>query len=214
MAHALRLGLTGGIGSGKSTVAAMLVEMGAALIDADAIAHSVTAVGGEAVVTIRDVFGAQFITPNGAMDRQLMRELAYQDPSARKRLEAIIHPLVGQKIWQQAALNEAAGHRCLVFDVPLLVESSHWCSKVDLVLVVDCALQTQVRRVKVRSGLSASAVEAIIAAQAPRLHRLNAADVVICNDGISLENLRTQVESLQQRFGLSSGLIFAPEPLP
>lgn len=205
MVCALRLGLTGGIGSGKSTVAAMLVDMGAALIDADAIARSVTAVGGAAIAPIRAVFGAQFITPEGAMDRQSMRDLAYQDPDARKRLEAIIHPLVSQITAQQAALADAAGHRCMVFDVPLLVESGHWRNRVDLVLVVDCTPQTQVERVMARSGLSASAVEAIIAAQAPRLHRLTAADAVICNEGISLENLRAQVGAIKPRFGLSLG---------
>lgn len=202
MARALRLGLTGGIGSGKSTVAAMLVDLGAALIDADAIARAVTAAGGEAIAAIRAAFGSQFITPEGALDRQQMRERIYQEADARQRLEAIIHPLVGQQTQQQAALAETAGYRCLVFDVPLLVESGRWRNQVDQILVVDCTPQTQIARVRARSGLSISAVEAIIAAQAPRLHRLNAADAVICNDTISLESLRSQVAQLTQRFGL------------
>lgn len=202
MARALRLGLTGGIGSGKSTVAAMLVDLGAALIDADAIARAVTAAGGEAIAAIRAAFGTQFITPEGALDRQQMRQRIYQEADARQRLEAIIHPLVGQQTQQQAALAETAGYRCLVFDVPLLVESGQWRNQVDQILVVDCTPQTQIARVRARSGLSISAVEAIIAVQAPRLHRLNAADAVICNDTISLESLRSQVAQLTQRFGL------------
>jgi len=205
MARALRLGLTGGIGSGKSTVAAMLADLGAAVIDADALARSVTTAGGEAIAAIRDAFGADFITPSGALDRGRMRELAYTDPDARRRLEAIVHPLVDQKTWQQAALAEAAGYRCLVFDVPLLVESDHWRCRVDRIIVVDCTPATQVARVVARSGLTARAVEAILAAQSPRLRRLQAADVVIFNEGISLPVLRTQVDALARGLGLSSG---------
>lgn len=205
MARALRLGLTGGIGSGKSTVAALLADRGAALIDADAIARSVTAPGGEAIAAIQDVFGAEFITASGAMDRQRMRQLAYSEPDARKRLESIIHPLVGQQTWKQAALAEAAGHSCLVFDVPLLVESGHWRKRVDQVLVIDCTEQTQISRVTARSGLTRVAVEAILAAQSPRLKRLNAADAVIFNEDISLETLGVLVATLAQRLGLSSG---------
>jgi len=205
MARALRLGLTGGIGSGKSTVATLLAQMGAALIDADAIARSVTAPDGAAIAPIRAHFGASFITPEGALDRQQMRELAFADAGARAQLESIIHPLVGQETWQQAALAEDAGHACLVFDVPLLVESGHWRARVDQVLVVDCTEQTQISRVTARDGLSQAAVAAILATQAPRSKRLRAADAVIFNDGISLQFLRTQVSALAQRFRLSSG---------
>lgn len=205
MARALRLGLTGGIGSGKSTVAAMLADIGAAVIDADALAHSVTAAGGEAIAAIRETFGNDLITPSGALDRDRMRELAYTDPDTRRRLEAIIHPLVGQKTWQQAALAEAAGHRCLVFDVPLLVESNHWRKRVDRVIVVDCTPSTQIDRVVARNGLTSRAVEAILAAQSPRLRRLQAADAVIFNENISLPVLRTRVDALAHGLGLSSG---------
>lgn len=205
MLRALRLGLTGGIGSGKSTVAAMLADLGAAVIDADAIARSVTAAGGAAITAIRAAFGADFIDASGALDRGRMRELAYTDPDARKRLEAIIHPLVGQKTWQKATLAETAGYRYLVFDVPLLVESSHWRARVDRVIVVDCAPTTQIERVVARSGLTPSAVEAILAAQSPRLQRLKAADAVIFNEGISLPVLRSQVSALARGLGLSSG---------
>lgn len=205
MTRALRLGLTGGIGSGKSTVAAMLAELGAAVIDADAIARSVTATGGAAIAAIHAAFGADFIDASGAMNRGRMRELAYTNADARQRLEAIIHPLVSQQTWQQAAQAEAGGHRCLVFDVPLLVESNHWRARVDRVIVVDCTPASQIDRVVARSGLTPSAVEAILAAQSPRLRRLKAADAVIFNEGISLPVLRSQVNALARDLGLSSG---------
>ena len=131
MLPAFKLGLTGGIGSGKSTVAAMLAELGAAVMDADAISRAVTAPGGAAIEAIRQAFGAAFITPEGALDRSRMRSLAYTDASARQRLEAIIHPLVNQEIWQQARRAEAAACPCLVFDVPLLIESTRWRGQVD-----------------------------------------------------------------------------------
>lgn len=203
MAGAFRLGLTGGIGSGKSTVAAFLAALGAAVMDADAIARSVTAPGGPAIPLIRETFGDEMITAQGALNRERMRSLAFADASARKRLEAIIHPLVGQETGRQADAATAAGHRCLVFDVPLLVESAHWRAKVDAVLVVDCTVQTQIQRVMARSQLDAQAVQAIISAQSPRLRRLQAADAVIFNNGTSLPVLRAEVDRLAARFGLS-----------
>ncbi|MCW2311965.1 dephospho-CoA kinase [Rhodoferax antarcticus] len=203
MAGVLRLGLTGGIGSGKSTVAALLAHLGAAVMDADAIARSVTAPGGPAIPLIRHTFGDEMITVEGALNRDRMRSLAFADASARKRLEAIIHPLVEQETWHQADAGAAAGHRCLVFDVPLLVESAHWRAKVDAVLVVDCTVPTQIQRVMARSQLDASAVQTIIAAQSPRLRRLQAADAVVFNDSMSLQVLRAEVDKLAARFGLS-----------
>ena len=203
MLPAFKLGLTGGIGSGKSTVAAMLAELGAAVMDADAISRAVTAPGGAAIEAIRQAFGAAFITPEGALDRSRMRSLAYTDASARQRLEAIIHPLVNQEIWQQARRAEAAACPCLVFDVPLLIESTRWRGQVDQVLVVDCSPETQITRAMARSALDRPAVEAIIAAQASREQRLMAADLVILNDHISLAELAQQVHALAAGFGLS-----------
>jgi len=204
MAQAVRWGLTGGIGSGKSTVAALLQQLGAAVIDADAIARSVTAPGGSAIAGIRAAFGDDFIDATGALDRARMRALAYAEPEARKRLEAIVHPLVGQETWRQAAMAKAAGSRHLVFDVPLLVESSHWRARVDRVLVVDCSAETQMARVMARDALSRDQIQGILAAQAGRVQRLRAADAVICNDGITPEELAQEVASLAQRLGLSS----------
>ena len=199
---AVRIGLTGGIGSGKSTVLAMLQQLGATAIDADAISRAATAPGGTAIPLIAQKFGADFIAPDGALDRAKMRERAYAHPEARRELEQIIHPLVGQESARQVEAALAAGARCIVFDIPLLVESGRWRRQVDRVLVVDCEPETQVARVTARSGLSPEEVRAIIAAQAPRALRLAAADLVICNEGLTLEALRYEVEQAARSFGL------------
>jgi dephospho-CoA kinase len=198
----MRLGLTGGIGSGKSTVAQMLVNRGAALVDADAVARSVTAPGGLAIDPIRAEFGQDYISPDGAMDRERMRALAFSVPGAKQRLESIVHPLVGQETQRQAQAAFSAGKHCVVFDIPLLVESGHWPQKLNRILVVDCGPQTQIARVMQRSGLTQDAVEKIIAAQAPRPRRLRAADAVIHNDGLTLAQLEAQVEQVAIHFGL------------
>ena len=193
----LRIGLTGGIGSGKSTVSQMLQERGAAVIDADAIARSVTAAQGSAMAAIAKTFGPDFITADGALDRERMRHHIFSQPQAKQALEAIIHPLVAQETQRQAQDAVSKGHHTLVFDVPLLVEAGErWRTQVDRILVVDCSEETQIQRVMARSGLSRAAVQSIIAAQASRLQKLAAADWVIENDGISLEALYTCVKSL------------------
>jgi len=197
-----RIGLTGGIGSGKSTVLAMLQALGAVAIDADAISRATTAPGGAAIPQIAQRFGADFITPDGALDRSRMRERAYAHPEARRELEQIIHPLVGTEIARQVDAALHGGARCIVFDIPLLVESGRWRAQVDRVLVVDCEPETQVARVVARSALAPDEVRAIIAAQAPRALRLAAADLVICNEGLTLEALRNVVEQAARSFGL------------
>ena len=199
---ALRIGLTGGIGSGKSTVLEMLVAHGAVGIDADAISRATTAPGGAAIPLVAQHFGPDFVGADGALDRARMRERAYGDPDARRQLEAIIHPLVGQEVERQARAAVAAGARCIVFDIPLLVESGRWRSRVDRVLVIDCSPAVQVSRVVARSGLAAAEVEAIIAAQAPRGLRLAAADAVICNEALTLDGLRAEVAQAARSFGL------------
>jgi len=198
----MRIGLTGGIGSGKSTVLQMLAELGAAPIDADAISRSVTAVGGPAIQAIAEQFGPQFITAEGALDRDRMRELAYTDPQARHRLEAIVHPLVAVESARQVQAAADRRARCIVFDIPLLVESGHWRAQVDRVLVVDCTPQTQIDRVVARSALTPGQVQAIMNAQASRELRLAAADVVICNEGLTLARLRDTVVQAARRLGL------------
>jgi dephospho-CoA kinase len=202
MMPAIRVGLTGGIGSGKSTVLQMLVQLGAAPVDADAISRATTAVGGAAIPAIASTFGPEFVTPAGALDRDRMRERAYADPAARKQLEAIIHPLVGQEIERQVQVALDAGLGCIVFDIPLLVESGRWRAQVDRVLVVDCSPETQVQRVIARSALKAEDVRAIMAAQASRAQRLAAADIVICNEGLTLDQLRDNVVQAARLLGL------------
>ncbi|HSV52650.1 MAG TPA: dephospho-CoA kinase [Burkholderiaceae bacterium] len=199
---ALRLGLTGGIGSGKSTVAQMLIGQGAVLVDADAVARSVTASGGAAIEAIRAEFGHDYIGPDGAMDRERMRALAFSLPGAKQRLETIVHPLVGQQTQAQAQSALVAGSRCVVFDIPLLVETGHWLERLDSVLVVDCSVETQTVRVARRNGLSPQAIAQIIATQATRLQRLRSADAVIFNDGLTLEELEAAVRQAAIHFGL------------
>ena len=189
----LRIGLTGGIGSGKSTVAGMLGAHGASVVDTDLIARQLTLPGGAAIAAIAAEFGADLIAADGALDRARMRALVFADPARKRGLEAILHPLIGQETARQALV---ATGRVVVFDVPLLVESSHWRARVDRVLVVDCAVETQVRRVLERSGWAESAVRAVIAQQATRAQRRACADAVIHNDGLDLDTLRAQVAAL------------------
>ena len=191
----MRIGLTGGIGSGKSTVAAALVELGGALlVDTDAISRALTAPGGGAMAAIEARFGRSFVASDGALDRAAMRELAFRDPAAKQALQSILHPMIGAETARQAALA-APGQR-VVFDVPLLVESGRWRRLVDRVLVVDCDESTQIARVMARSGLSEGAVRAILAQQATRAQRRAAADAVIHNDGLTLSQLREEVGQL------------------
>jgi dephospho-CoA kinase len=205
MPPVFRLGLTGGIGSGKSTVAALLAQRGAAVIDADAISRQSTAAGGLAMPLIAAQFGPDFVTPDGALDRDRMRALIHSDASARLRLEAIVHPLVGAETLKQTAHAMEQGHPCIVFDVPLLVESPSWRARVDHVLVVDCSAEVQISRVMTRNQMTRNEVEKIIASQASREQRLNAADSVLFNVGLSLSQLADEVRQLSPRFGLSSG---------
>ena len=197
-----RIGLTGGIGSGKSTVARALVACGAALVDADAISRQLTAPGGAAIGELATVFGAEIIDAQGAMDRNRMRQMAFADPAVKQQLEAIIHPLVSQESIRQASSAAAAGYACIVFDIPLLVESGRWRQRVDRVLVVDCSHATQIARVMARNALPREAVEKIIAGQASRIQRLAAADACICNEGLSLPALERLVRQLAACFGL------------
>jgi dephospho-CoA kinase len=195
---ALRIGLTGGIGSGKSTVAAQLAGFGAAVIDTDAIARSLTRPGGTAIAAITAQFGPGYIDASGGLDRARMRELAFTDPTARQRLEAILHPLIRAETARQAEASGEVG--AIVFDVPLLVESGRWREQVDKVLVIDCSEATQVRRVMARSGWTEDAVRAVIAQQATRQARRACADAVVFNDGITTEELSRQLRALWNRW--------------
>jgi dephospho-CoA kinase len=196
MGAPLRIGLTGGIGSGKSTVAAMLAALGATVVDADAISRACTAPGGAAIEPIRDTFGNAFIAPDGALDRDHMRALVFREPEAKARLEAIIHPLVRAEIDRRIA---ACTTDTVVLDLPLLVESPRWRERCDRVWVVDCTPETQIERVMARSGWPREQVLAVLAQQASRAQRLAAADVVIDNDGVDLETLRARVRAAWER---------------
>ncbi len=198
----VRLGLTGGIGSGKSTVARLFEQHGAVLIDADAISRQLTAVGGKAIKPIADIFGVQYITSDGALDRTLMRQASFTDNAIRTKLEAIIHPLVGEESARLASDAVGKNAQCIVFDIPLLVESRTWRQRVDRVLVVDCVEEVQIQRVMDRNGMTREEVMKIIESQATRLERLRAADLVIFNAGPSLTQIALEVQQIARCFGL------------
>ncbi|MDE2080190.1 MAG: dephospho-CoA kinase [Burkholderiales bacterium] len=190
------IGLTGGIGSGKSTVAAMLVRCGAHLVDSDAIARALTAAGGAALPALEQAFGARALAADGALDRAWMRERAFADPAAKARLEAVLHPLIGQEAQRQAA---AARGRPVVHDVPLLAESrgpAGWRARVDRVLVVDCAEATQIARVAQRPGWTEAVAQQVVAQQATRARRRAVADAVLFNEDLSPAALEAQVRAL------------------
>lgn len=196
MCSVLKIGLTGGIGSGKSKVADFFKSWGATIIDTDVIAHELTAPGGAAIGPIRHQFGAGVIATDGSLDRKAMRELVFHDAQSRLQLEAILHPMIGQVTHAQA--QDAKG--CyLVFVVPLLIESGRWRDKVDRICVVDCDSATQIARVKARSGLTQQAIERIMSVQVGREARLAAADDIVLNDGdTTLDELRARSRALHE----------------
>lgn len=198
-ARAFSVGLTGGIGCGKSTVADLFAELGASIVDTDVIAHSLTAPHGPAMPAILAEFGPDFATPDGALDRARMRTLVFSDVTARTRLEAILHPRIRDATAAAAAI---ATGPYVIYVVPLLIESGAWRERVSRVLAIDCSEDTQVARVMRRSGLTADAVRAIMAAQVTRQQRLAAADDVIDNEDNArgVEALRPQVERLHKRY--------------
>jgi dephospho-CoA kinase len=189
----LKIGLTGGIGSGKSTVAAMLARLGATLIDTDAIARALTAARGAALPALQREFGDSVFNADGSFDRVSMRSRAFADATVRHRLEAVLHPMIGAEAQRQA---DAAKSAALVFDVPLLAESRHWRGRVQRVLVVDCRIETQIERVGARPGWTHEAAAEAIAAQASREARRGIADAVIFNDGITMVELQAHTEAL------------------
>ena len=191
------VGLTGGIGSGKSTVADLFAKRGVTLVDTDVIAHRITAPNGLAMPSIAAEFGSSFVADNGSLDRARMRALVFSDDTARKRLEAITHPLIRAETERER--QQAAGPYVIVV-VPLLVESGSWKTRVNRVLTVDCSVETQIARVMSRNAFTREQVLAIIARQATREARLAAADDVIVNDGRSLEELDVDVDQLHRTY--------------
>ena len=187
------IGLTGGIGSGKSTVAQLLVRHGATLVDTDAIAHALTAPGGAAMPALRARFGEDVADASGALDRGRMRSLVFSDPDAKRVLEGILHPMIGAEAQRQAA---AAAGGVVVFDVPLLNAASHWRHGCDRILVVDCSTETQVQRVMARSGWAEAEVRRVIGLQLGRAQRRALADAVVHNDGLDPDGLAAQGAAL------------------
>lgn len=190
------VGLTGGIGSGKSTVADLFVGEGAALVDTDAIAHELTAASGAAMPLLRDAFGDSIVGADGALDRAVMRRLVFADASARVRLESILHPMIRTLSDERC---RAASAPYVILAVPLLVESGSYRERCQRILVVDCREAIQVERVMARSRISRAEVEAILAAQATRQQRLAVADDVVNNDG-ECSLLYRQVSELHLKY--------------
>jgi dephospho-CoA kinase len=190
------VGLTGGIGSGKSAAAAEFERLGATVVDTDAIAHELTEAGAPAIAEIRRLFGPEVLGASGAMDRGKMRSRVFADPAAKKALEALLHPLIREE--SQRRISAAQGPYVLHV-VPLLIESPDYRSRVDRVLVIDTPVEMQLERVRLRSGLSEAEVRAILAAQTTRAQRLAAADDVIENRG-TIDALRKQVAAFHRKY--------------
>lgn len=190
------VGLTGGIGSGKSAASGIFAALGAAVVDTDEISRTLTAPGGTAIAPIREKFGPESIGPDGGLDRERMRLLVFRDAALRSQLEAILHPLI--RADARAAIATARSPYVIVV-VPLLLETGAYREFIQRVLVVDCDETSQIRRVAASRGLAPEEVRQIMATQLPRAERLRRADDVLHNDG-SLEALRSQIELLHARY--------------
>lgn len=202
MQTAWHIGITGGMGSGKSTVAKILAQANTYVIDADQIAHASTSSHGAAIESIRRTFGEDYIDAQGSMRRDAMRELVFQDAKAKQQLEAIVHPIVQQQILKQAQAATQTNTRLIVYDLPLLAESPHWRKRLHSVWVVECDTETQIQRCMQRSQLKRSQVEAILQQQASHTQRRNIADAVIINGAdTNIYKLTKQIQALTADFG-------------
>ena len=199
MSAAFSVGLTGGVGSGKSTIAAMLGKRGAGLVDADAIAHELTRPGGSAIGALRESFGPDAIATDGSLDRARMRARVFSDSATRKQLESLLHPMIRAMMRERAAELIADGSLYAVFVVPLLIEGGNWHGYVDRILLIDCSEATQLARVCARTGIDHSTAQKMIASQATRPQRLAAADDVLFNEA-PLNQIEPRVERLHQAY--------------
>ena len=190
------VGLTGGIASGKSSAAALFEELGAAVVDTDAIAHELTRPGTSAMTAIRQTFGPTYVAADGGLERAKMRQLVFSDPAAKAKLEAILHPVIRE---QARARIVAAQQPYVIVVVPLLIETDAYRDLIQRIVVVDCSEELQVARAMQRSQLKESEVRAILAAQLPRTERLGRADDVIDNNG-GIEALRQQIQKLHAKY--------------
>jgi dephospho-CoA kinase len=193
----LVVGLTGGIGSGKTTVAELFAELGAAVVDTDAIAHELTSARGIAMPAIIDVFGRAVLRKDGSLDRDAMRQLCFSDPSMRKSLEAILHPLIRSESVARCRRADHAPYVLLV--VPLLIESGAYREHIDRILLVDCDEARQIARVMARSALSEQEIRGIMATQASRAERLAVADDVLSNTG-ARDELQTEILTMHRHY--------------
>ena len=195
----LLVGLTGGIGSGKTAVSDLLSQLGAGVIDTDLIAHQITGTGGGAIPLIQEKFGPEYIDASGALNRAKMRVLVFENPKLRRLLEQITHPLIQQKTIQKALDLAKNGAPYLIFVVPLLIESGTWEHLIDYLVVVDCPVETQIERVMHRNNLSRAEVEKILKVQVSRHERNCRANLIIKNTG-DRDSLKSQVENLNEKF--------------
>ena len=193
------VGLTGGVGSGKSTIASMLSGHGAAIVDADTIAHQLTSTGGAAIDALRESFGTKAIAADGSMDRPRMRARVFLDPAARTQLESVLHPMILNAMRECAAELIESGSQYILFVVPLLVETGGWRESVDRVLLVDCSEAVQIARVCARTGIDEKMARKIIATQATRQQRLAAADDVLVNEA-PLDQIAGRVTYLHRAY--------------
>ncbi len=199
MSLAFSVGLTGGVGSGKSTIATMLSKRGAGLVDADAIAHQLTSAGGAAMAKLRESFGAEAIAPDGSLDRARMRARVFSDAAARAQLESLLHPMIRAAMRERAAMLINGGSHYVVHVVPLLVETANWRAYADRLLLVDCSAATQLARVCARTGIDEATARRIMGAQATRQQRLAAADDVLLNEA-PLDHIERKVEHLHRAY--------------
>lgn len=193
----LVIGLTGGIGSGKSTVAELFAKLGANIIDTDRISHQLTAAGEPTLTDIAALFGQQYLLPDGALDRAGLRALVFQNPVARKQLEQLLHPRIREEVARQLSLPTPAPYHIIV--VPLLFETGAYAHLVNRTLVVDCPEAQQIQRVMTRGSMSEAEVRTILAAQCRREDRLTRADDIIHNDS-TLKNLQLQTVDLHKKY--------------
>jgi dephospho-CoA kinase len=191
----LRIGLTGGIGAGKSAACRIFAELGIPVIDADAISREVVAPGEPALATITQLFGPSLLTSDGTLDRSRLRAMIFAEPDLRQRLEAILHPLIRQRMLARVATMHAP---YVILAIPLLLEAG-WQELVDRVLVIDSPVEQQINRTISRDGISRQQAEAIVAAQMERCERLRQADDIVLNDG-DLDHLHRQIATLHQRY--------------
>lgn len=201
-ASPLKIGVTGGIACGKSTVAGYLVKLGGGLVDADFTYYNITKPGSSALEKLSMAFGPRIVRADGGLDREYLRTLVFSDPKQRKRLEDVTHPLIREEMNRSATELTKCGAAFLIYDIPLLAESAHWRGALDSVLVVDCPQEFQIGRILARNAWPLETIKKVVAAQATRESRLKCADYVLFNHDVSFHTLGESVGEFALKFGL------------